>query len=82
MSKKKITEPRSNLEVLNSIRRDWGDVKPAMRIFGDRQEKREQKYPKQTLEQEYAEEQEQDNLEYGPYDDECNEEYDEEYDYE
>lgn len=43
-------QPRSNLEVYESIRRDWGDVKPYTRVFDDERKKnaREKKHRKNT----------------------------------
>lgn len=55
MSKKKKTKPRTQLEVIKSIRNDWGQVHPSTKIFRDRRDKAEEKYPKQTREREFDE---------------------------
>ena len=44
MKKKK---PRSSMELLNSIRRDWGEVNPVTKVIPDKkkQYKRKSKHP-------------------------------------
>lgn len=41
--KKKVTVPRTFEEVYTSVRRDWGNVKPATRVFRDERRKSRQK---------------------------------------
>lgn len=55
MSKKKKTKPRTQLEVIKSIRNDWGQVHPSTKFFRDRRNKAEEKYPKQTRERDFDE---------------------------
>lgn len=52
--KKQIT-PKSEIELIKSIRNDWGNVHPSTKTFRDRRHKAEEKYPKQFMEGEKEE---------------------------
>lgn len=47
-----MKKPRTQIEVIQSIRNDWGYVHPSTKTFKDRRKKNEQKYPKRFIEQE------------------------------
>lgn len=36
----KKQKPRTNVEIYQSLRRDWGDVKPVTRIIPDKRKKK------------------------------------------
>lgn len=51
MSKKSSQKIKSNQEILNGIRGDWGEVKPVTVVFEDRRIKRARKYPQKIVEE-------------------------------
>ena len=50
MSKKALPKVKSQEEILNGMRRDWGDVRPCTVVFEDKSQKRERKYPRKVIE--------------------------------
>lgn len=47
-----MKKPQTQIEIIQSIRNDWGYVHPSTKTFKDRRKKNEQKYPKRFIEQE------------------------------
>lgn len=52
---KKQMKPKTEFELIKSIRNDWGNVHPSTKTFKDRRHKAEEKYPKQFMEGENEE---------------------------
>lgn len=50
-----MKKPKSNLEIIKSIRNDWGYVHPSTKTFKDRRRKAVEKYPKRYREGEEQE---------------------------